>query len=797
MNKSNKKNRGRRSLLCWILAAAIMVTGIPVQGAMFDSAAAPGDIFSSGSPEDIFTDAGDNGNIDSVPDITVTPGAEAQPGDEADTIEGSDPAITPEPAEAPEFAVTPVPEAEKVPEGAFLVKFANSTGTKFYDALEKVIQWGDMLELPDVPGYTSEDGNVWKLEKDKNPEDTFSFAGGTAPAILEDEGWSDYIKDGVLTFYAVKRCKVTLYNNSGTAAFRTGHLTAYEGETIILPDMPSSKYINSGWTDVKNGRAVKYKLNSRFKVTGDKNLYLIRYVAQKVTFLQPGGANTGSVERLNRTVAKGSRITIPAVPELAGYKGLGWSLTMRDTSAAFIPGRTITVTRDLTFYAVRKHLPYTVTFTNNSGTSTSSAYTSLKIYAARNQVVTLPEVPKVRGYQNIGWTTAKGGTTPVCAPGSKMRISKNMKFYAVRRKSNYYTVQFYLGDGRTSTAYRNLSMKVEEGTAITFPEVPARNGYINKGWSGRMNSTTAYNRTKYTITRNTKFYAVQVKAVNVVLHYVDGRVYRTVTLGKGSRYTLPSVKNAAGYTFMGWSDKANQSVKPKYEPEERITVNATIHLYAVVFKCSKEEDIPIDSLPQADLRRFKRVIFVGDSRTSYMRNALGEQAGTDTLKGVEFVSMVGARLDWLNTTGYDALYKLIKDGSNSVLDKPTAVIFNLGINDLQNRSSYMLYLNSIAPTLQKKGCKLYYMSVNPINRTMLKVNGKRDRSEAAVREFNNTVKTALAGNYTYIDTYSYLKSTGYGFDNGTGIAGSGGTDDGLHYTAKTYKRIYRYCMRAL
>ena len=50
-------------------------------------------------------------------------------------------------------------------------------------------------------------------------------------------------------------------------------------------------------------------------------------------------------------------------------------------------------------------MPYKVTFNNNSGTSTSKTYTSLDLYAAKNQKITLPEVPKAKGYINLGWTT--------------------------------------------------------------------------------------------------------------------------------------------------------------------------------------------------------------------------------------------------------------------------------------------------------------------------------------------------------------------------------------------------------
>ena len=43
---------------------------------------------------------------------------------------------------------------------------------------------------------------------------------------------------------------------------------------------------------------------------------------------------------------------------------------------------------------------------------------------------------------------------------------------------------------------------------------------------------------------------------------------------------------------------------------------------------------------------------------------------------------------------------------------------------------------------------------------------------------------------TILDVYSYLMRTGYGTVSNTGD----GTDDGVHYTPKTYKRIFTFCL---
>lgn len=810
MNKGRINIRGTR-VLAWILAAVLLTGGIPVQAADFEGNAQAysdvEDIFSAGETEDIFTDnAGDmetvvtpfpTGTPDKSPSqepqlsITPEPGVTLPPEitPEADVTPTPEANVTPTPEITPTPTVTPTP----VPEGYILVRFAESKDN-YYEGLDKMIRWDEEVELPDVPGRAGTEGNFWKLEEDKNLDNSILCEdAGTKVPIRRDEPWGDYMEDRVLTFYAAKKCRVTLYNNSGTSIYDGGILEAYEGQTVVLPDMPGSKYVNYGWTSVKGGREVEFELNSRYRILDDLDLYMIRYTALKVEFRLLNGSSNSAYSGLTITAVKGDKVKLPEIPQRTGYTGKGWSKTKNKGSVSYKQGQTITISGNMTLYAVQSKLPYSISFNNNSGTSTSKTYADLKMYAAKNQTITLPELPNAKGYQNVGWTTAKGKTTPVYKAGSKVKVTKNMKFYTVRRKSNYYNVEFFYGNGKSNSAYKKLKMRVEEGTEIKLPLVPARNGYINKGWSTRKNPVVATSRKTYTVRRNVKFYSVQVKAVKVTLYKESGDFYRSTTMAKGSVYTLPCVRNAAGYTFMGWSDKPKQSVNPQYEPEMEITVEEDMDLYAVVFRKSDEPDLPADKLPQWNNYKYKRVVFVGDSRTAYMENAL-KNAGART-EGIEFISKVGGGLDWFKTVAYPKLYSIVKNETASILAKPTAVVINLGINDLENQNGYVLYMNSIAKELKKHNCELFFMSLNPVNRSMLKEAGKKDRSEAKVRLFNNALRSALGAQYSYIDTYSKLKKEGYGFDSSS--TGTGGNDDGLHYTAKTYKRIFTYCMKTL
>ena len=783
-----RHRRGRR-LASVVLAAAMSVTAVPAQAAEFDE---------PDSFEELFSSGGDDYDTGSVSESTT------DSGEEADTPEVS-PTVTPLPDETPIPSETPVPTETPEPTSAAASNLASTIDPEkevmicFIDGdgneceqFRTVLAWDESMDLPDVPDLTAP--NMWKLEKDEKLREAITFKGGKNITLRKKENWDLFIKNGVLNLYMPKRCTVSLYNNSGTGIFSNGVLKVYETNKVTLPDMPSSKYINYGWTDIKGGTAVKYKLNSEVTVTADTDFYIVRRTALQVNFMTNTGASNSRFTSLNQQIGKGLTIKLPQVPIKTGYQALGWSKSKNAAKADYKADQKITVSTSLNLYAVYKKLPYTVSFNNNNGTSTSKTYTLLTMYASKNQTVTLPTVPKVKGYTNLGWTTVKGDTKAKYKEGASVKITKNTQFYAVRRKSKYYTIKYYLGNGSSNSAYQKLTRTVEEGTVVTFAKVPARTGYVNLGWSRKKNSDKATAKATYTVNRNITLYAVQKKAVLLTLHKYDGSVWQKTTLAKGSTYSLPGVKNAEGYTFMGWSTKSMQNVSPNYEAEQTITVNGNMDRYSVVCNRPTEKDLTEDDLPQVNTYKYKQVIFVGDSRTEFMENVL-KGMGNTAIKDVKFVCSAGQGLNWLSSTGWTELYSIVKNDTNSILSKKTAVIFNFGVNDLTKYKKYAEYYNWMAPQLISKGCELYFMSVNPLNRLMLPNAGRSDRSEAAVRTFNKYMQSNLDSAYNYIDMYSYLKSTGYSF--ASDHYGTGSIDDGLHYTTRTYKRIYAKCMNSL
>ena len=790
-----RKRRERKRLLCLLLATGMIASETPVWASEFDApyeSVDSFDMFSSGEDDTEIFETGEpepvptvtptpEPTVTQIPDLTVTP----EPDEEVTAASAT---VTPAPSVSA-AAVTPTPEPTIDPEKEIEIRFIDGEGKECEDVDRMVVKWETTITLPNVPD--PEAPNQWKLEQNEKLNDSICLEGGSKLTLEKKENWDDFMEKDVLKLYMPKKCNVTFWNNSGTGTFKT--VKAYETKEITLPDIVNSAYINYGWTNTAGSGTVKYALNSIYKVTEDVNLYIVRRLSMQITYLSQNGKSNNTFAKLNRTIGKNLKLTLAEVPAKSGYQALGWALTPNATKAKYTAGQQVTVTDDYTLYAVYKKMPYKVTFNNNAGTSTSSSYTSLTVYADQNQKITLPAVPKAKGYTNLGWTTAKGKKKPLYKAGSQVKITKTTRFYAVRRKSKYYTVTYYMGDGKTNSTYKKLTTKVEEGTKVTFAKVPARSGYINLGWSSKKNSTKATAKASYTVTRNITLYAVQKKAVTLTLCKNNGAVYSTTRMAQGSTYKLSGVKDANGYTFMGWSEQAGQKVNPDYEAEETITVKKNTTLYAVVFNRSSEDNLSADVLPQVNSYKYKNVVFIGDSRTEYMKNALA-RAGANT-NYVKFICKAGEGYSWLTGTAVPQLQELVKNDTNSILSKKTAVIFNFGVNDYNEYAKYAAYYKLIASSLEKKGCELYFMSVNPINRLMLSNTGRADRSEAKIRSFNTYMQKNLPSSYTYIDMYSYLKATGYSFASDK--YGAGNIDDGLHYTARTYKRIFTQCLRSL
>lgn len=157
-----------------------------------------------------------------------------------------------------------------------------------------------------------------------------------------------------------------------------------------------------------------------------------------------------------------------------------------------------------------------------------------------------------------------------------------------------------------------------------------------------------------------------------------------------------------------------------------------------------------------------KYVFVGDSRTVGMGNAIG---GSDNA----YIAKVGSGYSWFSSTAINQIMNYAGPG--------TSLVINFGVNDLSNASKYIELINSYIDEWEAAGITVYYASVNPVGSTTV--------TNDEIASFNATMKAGLDSRVNWIDSYSYLMSNGYS------------TSDGLHYTNSTYQAIYNYYLSAI
>ena len=222
----------------------------------------------------------------------------------------------------------------------------------------------------------------------------------------------------------------------------------------------------------------------------------------------------------------------------------------------------------------------------------------------------------------------------------------------------------------------------------------------------------------------------------VFFHRADGTTV-TKKADSNGKVTLPAIRNQAGQV---------------------IQIKKATHLYTVMYSWKNDPDIQVGNLDN-QLSAYSRIIFVGDSRTYFMQKTLIQEYGSNAILNVSFVCKTGLGLNWFKTTGDKLLRKEIARCQSGGENKPVAVIFNLGVNDLSDHNTgngveykgvaneYISYMNSLAEQLSESNCKLFYMSVNPVNTAK-----KPTRKEAQLRYFNDKLQSRLNGRFQWIDT---------------------------------------------
>lgn len=420
-----------------------------------------------------------------------------------------------------------------------------------------------------------------------------------------------------------------------------------------------------------------------------------------------------------------------------------------------------------------------VVFANSNGVVSNDTFRKWARTVTKGSYIQLPTVNR-SGYKCV-WVEKSGTKELKYATGRNVRITKNTKFCL--RYYKLYTVRYYTMNG--SKEYTSLREQGYQGQVLTFPLHPTATGYKFLGWSTSINGKTVKKEgDSLRVTGNMKFYIVGKKITGVNLRKYDGTVWKVVDTSSRSA-TFPAVNLNSANMCLGWSRTKGKTTNPEYKAGDKIPTR-TGNYYMVVF-FSKQDRAPASIIKPT---KHQMVYFVGDSRTVGLQLALGNSAPSN----VDFVCKGNQGLDWFRQTGYRELLRKLSKQSRKT---KKAVIINLGVNDMSNINTYVVYMRKVSENLkQNYNCDMYYLSVNPVNSAMIRSYGAGTRTEAQVAAFNKTIYQKLCSGsdraFVYINTCTNLQK--YGWSSNRYDAG---IYDGLHYSVETTLRIYGYCIRKL
>lgn len=179
-----------------------------------------------------------------------------------------------------------------------------------------------------------------------------------------------------------------------------------------------------------------------------------------------------------------------------------------------------------------------------------------------------------------------------------------------------------------------------------------------------------------------------------------------------------------------------------------------------------ETEEPVYFRENREISQYGKVIMVGDSRFVGMSSAV-------SFAGCEWICDVSTGLDWLVDTAAPQI--------DAAITENCAIVFNMGVNDIDRAADYVSFLNSKVDGWTSAGADVYFMSVNPVDRSLY--SGAVTNSD--IVNFNNVMSANLDPWFGYIDTYNDLITNGFT------------SRDGLHYTNETYVEIFQYCMNQL
>lgn len=348
------------------------------------------------------------------------------------------------------------------------------------------------------------------------------------------------------------------YNGNGGE----GSVESQEGVTLTVAQNGFTKtdYAFSAWNTKADGSGTSYAPGASITLSADTTLYAIwELITYTLSYDANGGTGTMSEqEGVELTVASNAFTK-------EGYSFVKWNTSSDGSGTDYDPSDSITLSADVTLYAIWAQVAYTLSYDANNGTGTMSPETGVEVTVAANGFTR-------EHYSFVEWNTAADGTGTAYDPNDSITLSADMTLYAIWEMITH-TVTFDANGGTGTMA----AMTVNDGESATLTtNAFTKSGYTFSKWNTASDGSGTDYTDGGTITpsADVTLYAVweeesmfelsgtQIKVKNNYRYALRGAVELPATLngttitgvanqGFENCVNMTSVVMPSGYTYIG------------------------------------------------------------------------------------------------------------------------------------------------------------------------------------------------------------------------------------------------------
>jgi uncharacterized repeat protein (TIGR02543 family) len=315
---------------------------------------------------------------------------------------------------------------------------------------------------------------------------------------------------------------ITFDSNTGTGTMKSINVIPNKDVRIKYNSFTKEGLSFKYWNTKADNTGTKYNDGDLINISDNLTLYAQwSSTSYTITFNSNDGTNTTTSQIIYEDNTKLNKNTFTRT----GYTFTGWNTSSDGTGTAYSNEEAISISSNLTLYAIWSINTYTITFNANNGESNTLTQT-----ATYNESVKLNKNTFTKAnYAFSKWNTKSDGTGDSYTDEQLITLTSNLTLYAIW-SANEYQISFYANNGTNTllnqlVAY-NTSTKLNKNTFVfdnhTFSKWNTKSDGTGDSYTDEQIVSLTSDLTLYAIWTLNPSYTIKTYTHDDTLNIIEG-----------------------------------------------------------------------------------------------------------------------------------------------------------------------------------------------------------------------------------------------------------------------------------